>query len=139
MTPVVTFSPAPKPAKKHKRSPKAIERRERLKLEKRDRSERSFARKYGSLERVTFVNAMRCAACRAAGRSENAHVLGNDGIGRKKGFESIAPLCRACHELYDEHRDVFDDKFPTFDAVAAAAKTQRDWLAHVALGSRFKE
>lgn len=77
-------------------------------------------------------------ACGVFGFSENAHVLGSGGTGRKADATSIAPLCGphpdergvlvvGCHKLYDEHRDVFHRLYPKFIAAAAAALTERAW------------
>lgn len=99
------------------------------------RKAKEFARAYHSVERVEFVKDQPCKACHRLFASENAHVLGNGGAGRKAGYETIAPLCGAvagtigCHRMFDEHRSQFDKFFQFFDPAAAAAATQRAWLA----------
>ena len=101
------------------------------------RKAKEFARCYGSVDRVEFVKSLRCSACGRVGRSENAHVLGNGGAGRKGHFTTIAPLCGSafaslgCHQMFDEYSDTFEEMYPLFSAEAEAARTQAYWQAHV--------
>lgn len=96
---------------------------------------KSFARQYGSLDRVRWVKTLPCAACCVEGWSENAHLLGNDGARRRGPYDTIGPLCGnrfttvGCHTLYDEHEEQFDAMYPTFDPVAVAAQTEVGWQA----------
>jgi hypothetical protein len=97
-------------------------------------------RKYGPPARIRFVKSRPCAACSIVGYSENAHVLGNGGAGRKAGYETIAPLCgphpglgpfpAGCHRTFDSVRWMFDATFPEFNPERAAAETQAAWLLH---------
>lgn len=127
-----------------------IGRKTPVKKVNRKRKQSAFARQYGSKERVAFVKSLPCAACGVIGFSENAHLLGNDGAGRKGPYTSIGPLCgrirtyaignptvqrhwayielRGCHQLYDEHRDVFTLFYPTFNAERVATDTEAAWV-----------
>ena len=63
-----------------------------------------FARVYYSEERVAYINALPCVACKALGarqrsQSDNHHTLGG-GTGRKGPYLSITPLCRDHHMEY---------------------------------------
>lgn len=89
----------------------------------------------GTKARRRFVADQPCAACGRLFASQNAHLLGNGGLSRKKDCTTIGPLCGpdfttgyiGCHELYDEHRSEFDEAYPDFDAEAVAAKTEAGW------------
>jgi len=80
---------------------------------------------------------MPCKACGRLWHSENAHVLGNDGMGRKGSHKQVAPLCGVdferndigCHKRFDEKRWEFDAMFPEFDAAKAVAEHQAAWQA----------
>lgn len=116
-----------------------------------------FARKYGSRERVAFVNTLPCAACGVVGYSENAHVRKPEGLGRKSGYLDIAPLCgvrpaglasmrgekgnpglyAGCHARLDGNanpplgrvaRDVV--------AIYGPKDTEEAWQAHLACGGQ---
>lgn len=100
------------------------------------RKAKEFARCYHSVERVEFVKDQPCKACGRLFASENAHVLGNGGAGRKAGYKTIAPLCgptfdrEGCHRtLHRLSRDLFEKDFG-IDLEAAAAATQRAWLEY---------
>ncbi len=101
-----------------------------------------FAREYGSSERCGFVGSLPCANC---GRRwdfgenveiENAHTE-NDGKSRKGHYTTIVPLCvgfnDGCHNLQHQHGW---SRLPRLDTPekreAAAARTEKLWLAHVA-------
>lgn len=114
--------------RKHKRSPKAKARRTRLNLEKRERSERQFARKYGSIQRVEFVKSLACFAGSCHVRpSENAHIE-NGGTGRKANADKIIPLCHAHHVEFDAGHARFAAKY-FLDLELLAAWVERSWLA----------
>ncbi len=105
----------------------------------RKRKAATFTRNFGSAERADFVSLMPCAACGFVGASQNAHVLGNGGMGRKKGPETIAPLCgprpwlglvelyRGCHDWFDNDRGSFYEMYPAFQPEFAAARTEEAW------------
>lgn len=91
---------------------------------------------YGSDERIEFVKLLPCEGCGIEGFSENAHVCGNGGTGRKADYTTIAPLCGrkgptlpGCHFLFDEKPWEFRIRFPDFDPIAAAAQTEAAWQA----------
>ena len=96
----------------------------------------------GPLARRKFVATLPCAACYVVGYSQGAHVLGNAGIGKKKGPETIAPLCGprirptgvmyiGCHRLFDEHRGEFYIEYPAFHPEFAMADCERRWQAYL--------
>lgn len=129
------FYPAPKPRPSVK-PPKGL----RKVNKKRAGSE--FARCYHSRARQKWVNLLPCSACNIWGHSQNAHVEGPDGAGRKKGYKTIAPLCTVrfageggvevwpgCHHLLDEQPEKFRRLFPEFNAKRAARATEKRWLA----------
>jgi hypothetical protein len=101
------------------------------------RAKSEEARCYGPPARHKFVTLGPCAACGATELCDNAHVLGNDGAGRKGSFKEIAPLCRphlrrgetyeGCHAF--SHRDPagFRARYPKFSPTKAAAITERNW------------
>ena len=128
----------PKPRPKLK-APKA------LKKVNRARKKLDDERVYGPPARRKFVTLGPCAACGSTELCDNAHVLGNDGAGRKQGYKSIAPLCRprleawgdasrggivtyeGCHAF--SHRDPagFRAKYPAFNPAKAARFTEKRW------------
>ena len=71
------------------------------------RKRQSFARAYGSPERVAWMQAQPCLVC-GQGGCENAHV-GTGGMGRKSDACQIVPLCHRHHaELHAEGRQTFE-------------------------------
>ncbi len=95
---------------------------------------------HGSKARNDFVGTLPCSACGVEGHSQPAHVLGNGGMGKKKGPETIAPLCGpqpcydgdiydGCHALFDRKRWEFNLTFPNYDPAEAAARCNAAWLA----------
>ncbi len=98
---------------------------------------KEFVRCYGSAERVEWVRLRECMACGVEGFSENAHVLGNDGMGRKGDCKTIAPLCGTrfmtlgCHPMLDTDPTKFRERFPAFNAKRAARETQKAWEAYL--------
>jgi len=119
------------------RSP--LSRRSPLPRVNRARKQTEFQRTYGSRARVKFVKSLPCSACGVRGLSENAHVCGPAGLGRKGAATTIAPLCGmyfglagasiGCHRLFDEYPAAFATRFPRFERVKAAADTAARWLA----------
>lgn len=68
------------------------------------RRQSEFTRCYLSRAFVRFTHAAPCAACGSTRGSDAAHTQ-NDGMGRKAGWETIAPLCsgiNGCHAA--QHR-----------------------------------
>ena len=57
----------------------------------------TFARVYGSAERVAWMRRQPCLVCSGL-PSENAHTR-SGGTGRKGGADSIVPLCHLHHSL----------------------------------------
>lgn len=94
-------------------------------------------RKYGPPERRELVKSLPCAACGVVGYSQNAHVCGNGGAGRKGDCTTIAPLCGAtgdyigCHLLFDRYRFRFDEWYPDFDPITEAAKCEAAWQSYL--------
>ena len=65
---------------------------------------KEWLRKYGSQDRVRFIQRQRCANCQKE-PSDNAHCPpkhSGGGMSRKAGWEWIVPLCRDCHRIRDE-------------------------------------
>lgn len=67
---------------------------------------KAFRRKYGSVGRAKAIAAEPCARCKVRGRSVNAHCPEkgdpSKGVGRKASWQTVVPLCDACHRLRDE-------------------------------------
>ena len=98
-------------------------------------------RVYGSKARQKWVSLQPCAACGVWGYSQGAHMEGPEGLGLKKGFKTIAPLCTVrpdhrdknatmwpgCHHLFDEKQEEFKRHFPRFNPARAARYCQREW------------
>lgn len=110
---------------------RALTRRKRLNPVNRERRAAEFARCYHSKERVEWVKGWACVSCGKPGPSDNAHVLhdGTRGMGRKAGFACIAPLCRNCHEDFDQGRMSLRR---SLDCYVGAGLVQERWLAHLA-------
>lgn len=87
---------------------------------------KSFARSYGSLDRVEWC---RNQPCVVSGTSpcENHHTA-SGGTGRKAGYETIIPLSPLKHrELHRIGVKTFQTKYGV-DLAAAAAATQKRWV-----------
>lgn len=111
----------------------------RSRIKKRARPAKETNRIYGPKTRREWMKTLPCSACGVVGYSEGAHVLGNGGMSRKADADTQAPLCglnywpttkvaylyAGCHNLYDRHRDVFNARFPDFDAKRAAEETEQ--------------
>ncbi len=106
------------------------------------RRRKTHEKAHGPKARGRWIATLPCAACGVVGYSQPAHVLGNSGMGKKKGPETIAPLCGprlllkrwatmydGCHRLFDERRWDFDEMYPEFNPEAEAAKQDAAWLA----------
>jgi hypothetical protein len=124
-----------------KRTP--LVRKTRIPPVNRKRRVSKFARTYHSKARVRFVKSLPCAACGIVGYSENAHVLGNDGMSRKGHYTTIAPLCRtfvrsgrhqSCHSWFDIFPKSFATAHPSFNPARAAAETEQAWQAFLREG-----
>jgi hypothetical protein len=113
-------------------------------IRKKPRSKGETLRIYGPPERREWVKQQPCGACGIVGYSQNAHCPppGESGTGYKADSKWIAPLCGArttyrngrlmyayigCHRLYDEHPEIFREKYPSLDMQAVAAETERRW------------
>lgn len=120
------------------KSGKPIARKTAMKKRNPQKAPGRFARQFGSKARVLFVKSLPCAACGVVGYSENAHLLGNDGMSRRGPYTSIGPLCgphygmsqigievmlNGCHASFDETRMRFNQLYPQFDAERVAAET----------------
>lgn len=129
MLPNACPKPTPKP-----KAPKGLRKVNRA------RKSADDLRVYGPPARRKLCMLGPCAACSSTELCDNAHVLGNDGAGRKGAFTGIAPLCRprldrngntyeGCHAF--SHRDPagFRARYPNFNAKKAARDFQRKWLA----------
>jgi len=113
-----------------------------LRKENKARKRLDDARAYGPIARRKLVTLGPCSACHADALCDNAHVLGNDGMGKKQGYKSIAPLCRPRHDgstIYEgchaaSHRDpaAFRARFPDWNPRKAARATQKNWLKFLA-------
>lgn len=94
------------------------------------RAAKRLARTHGPTVFREFTKQQPCKACGRLYHSENAHVLGNGGLGRKKDWTTVAPLCGdefahvGCHTLFDEFRAAFTRRFPDFDPATAVAEHQ---------------
>lgn len=93
-----------------------LKRGGRIKPKKRSAEE--FARIYHSEARVKFIKWLGCIVCGAT--PCDGHHTKNGGTGRKSGYETIVPLCRAHHEEVDS---------PNSGPVTMAAKYGIDWEA----------
>lgn len=85
----------------------------------------AFARKYGSVDRVDWINTLPCFICLILGErqltpSQNAHTEGG-GMGYKAHHSTICPLCDRHHKNYDQHQPPCDEE-ACRDAVKAYAK-----------------
>lgn len=79
-----------------------LKRKARVRPINRERRDREFARCYGSEERVLSIKALPCSVPGCTNRPcENAHTVGG-GMGRKAGWETVAPLCRSHHRRFHE-------------------------------------
>ena len=119
-------TPLPRSTKRLTRSP--------VKRVNAARKAREFARTYGSKERVAFVKSLPCAICSVIGYSENAHVHGKSGLGRKGDYITILPLCRpnnvspsGCHRLYDTGQFMGDTDY----WMAKADRTEEAWQSYL--------
>jgi hypothetical protein len=102
-----------------------LTRRARVKPVNPTRKARAFARAYGSRERVRWVQSLPCVGC-GGGPSDNAHTA-TGGTGYKADAETIAPLCRPCHQAYDQHRAPFDTALAREAVQLQAAVTAAQW------------
>lgn len=113
--------------------------RQAVKRKSRPRSE--TLRIYGPKPRRDFVTSMECVGCvlfgpipgcMIEGKSEQAHVCGNDGMSRKAHFTTIAPLGRSHHHLYDHHLAPFDTEGARRVVQLMATNVENRWRAHLA-------
>lgn len=108
-----------------KRSTTPIPRRKPVKKRNPARQAKDWPRKYGSLERVLFVQAMPCLKCHRV-PSENAHTE-NEGKGRKGHHTTVVPLCTDCHTKYDRHHFPFNDDMHRESVKAYAVTVEHAW------------
>ena len=78
-----------------------LHRKRQIKRRNARRRAKEFTRAYGSVERVRRVQAMPCCVCGGL-PSENAHIPGGSGAGRKGDARWIIPLCKHHHEEMDD-------------------------------------
>ncbi len=134
---MTTFSPCPKPLPTVK-PPRGVRKRSKHRTADEKRI-------YGPTARRKWVSLQPCSACGVWGFSQGAHVLGNDGAGRKQDYKTIAPLCTVrpatptelaikgaemwpgCHHLFDEAQDLFRAYYPMFNAAKAARECEKAW------------
>ena len=114
----------PKPAPREKKQPKPPRAKNVA------RAADEFLRTYYSEERVDFVQGLHCIVPGCDQRAENAHIEG-DGIGRKAGYEKIAPICRGHHRtrrdsLHNLGREEFEGTH-LVDLGALALDCERCW------------
>ena len=83
------------------------------------RRAKEFARCYHSVERVEWIQSLRCVASGLLGNIDNAHISGG-GMGRKAHYSLIVPLAAECHrELHRIGRPAFEAKWRVSLAVEA--------------------
>jgi hypothetical protein len=140
----MSFNPCPKPISPPK-APKTMRKRNAA------RQTLEFKRTYHSRARQKFVTLGPCAACGSTELCDNAHVLGTEGTGLKKGYKTIAPLCRprldrknsaayeGCHQLSHRDPEAFRMRYPKFNPERAARDTERRWKAFCADSSSRQE
>lgn len=92
---------------------------------------------YGPPERREWVKSLACLGRLCGGRCEgaidNAHTV-NGGKGRKADADTIVPMCRAHHRLYDGYKAPFDRE-PTRELMKSfAADVERAWQAKHSAG-----
>lgn len=111
-----------------------ITTRKPVKKVNRARKAKSFARQFGSVERVEYVKAQPCANCHVVGFTENAHGHHEkSGMGQRASFAAIIPLCgpwstgsyhyEGCHTKYDRHELLLSDR----KAAVIATNLERAW------------
>lgn len=130
-TPLRRRTPLPRPSRPIKRGP--------VKRVNRARKASSFARAYGSKERVAFVKSLPCVNCSVVGFSQNAHGKHEKrGRGQKASYKAIIPLCgpwsagfysyEGCHAKYDR----YELPHLTEGRVAAlSAEVEMQWQEHL--------
>lgn len=116
---MIDFTPDPKPKKPSESA----------------RKKREWLRKYGSKERVVFINDLDCATCeRPAGdgsagnpKNQNSHIE-TGGTGFKSGFQYIIPQCFTCHNAMPEIETFLrNHKLAMDDLRRMARRTELKW------------
>ena len=106
----------------------------------------SFARAYGSPERVSWIQRQPCVLCGHT-PSENAHVR-TGGTGRKADARWIVPLCHVCHEhlhrvgirTFEEgYGIILDHEAAIIDARWEVYRTQLELFAAPAVGQETRK
>ena len=102
----------------------AIKRSKRVNPINGKRAKTKFARNFGSVERVTAIQAMNCVVC---GRTpcQNAHVTARGMGGYNGSYQDVIPLCPSCHREQGElgNRRFADKHGISYEA--AIAETRR--------------
>lgn len=125
-TPIRRKTPlqATKPAKGTHTAPKHGKARKTLKAKPRKASERE--RIYGPRGFQDWLHRLPCIVCGHRG-DIHAHHYRSDGMGRKAGWDTIVPLCVACHRLvHDIGRRRFE-ALKRVDLEAQAKRVQAAW------------
>lgn len=108
-----------------------------LKKRNAKRAKSEFARCFHSKERVAWIKSLPCVVCGAIspifnlvrGRSDNAHTA-KDGMGRRAGYETIVPLCRSHHRIYDERQWPLANPVARARIAAGAPLIEAAWQRH---------
>lgn len=90
-----------------------------------DRAAKTFARAYGSVERVEWTQRQPCVRC---GNSpcEVAHTH-TGGMGRKADQNRTIPLCPPCHRQLHQMGAISFEAMTHLDLLAESDKTQHAW------------
>lgn len=112
----------------------SIARKARVNPVNRKRRAKSFARAYGSGDRVEFINTLPCGVRNREcdGAIENAHIEGG-GTSYKADADRVVPMCHHHHVgvLHSVGRDSFEARYGV-DLSALAATTDALWRSHCA-------
>lgn len=92
------------------------------------RREAERARAYGPRARRDWLTSQPCLVCGTT-PTEQAHTV-SGGMGRKADADTIVPLCHAHHAEQHAHGAATFEARYSVDLAAAAADTERRWLAH---------
>lgn len=103
----------------------------RTAIKRKKRKPTEWARCYHSMARVSFVKSLPCAWCGIVGYSQNAHLMGNAGMGRKGDYTEIGPLCsprgNGCHWKFDQYWEEFSNSAVREVVRESAERTEHLW------------